>query len=65
MAVADSYDAMTSERPYRTALSHNFTVKEIVHCSGAQFDPAIVDIFLGINESFIEIRSTTSQVSVM
>ncbi len=58
MAVADAYDAMTSERPYRTALSHNFTLKEIVRCSGSQFDPGIVDIFLGIHDSFSEIRTT-------
>ncbi len=58
MAIADAYDAMTSERPYRTALSHNFTLKEIVRCSGSQFDPGIVDIFLGIHDSFSEIHAS-------
>jgi putative nucleotidyltransferase with HDIG domain len=61
MAVADAYDAMTSERPYRTALSHNFTVKEIVRCSGTQFDPGIVDVFLEIHDSFNEIKNSSSQ----
>ena len=63
MAVADAYDAMTSERPYRAALSHNFTVKEIVKCSGTQFDPGIVDVFLEIQESFNDIKQTVSEVS--
>jgi putative nucleotidyltransferase with HDIG domain len=62
MAVADAYDAMTSERPYRAALSHNFTVKEIVRCSGTQFDPAIVDVFLEIQDSFNSIKQTGSEV---
>jgi putative nucleotidyltransferase with HDIG domain len=62
MAVADAYDAMTSERPYRTALSHNFTVKEIVKCSGTQFDPAIVDVFLEIQDSFNGIKQAGPEV---
>ncbi|MBN2159008.1 MAG: response regulator [Spirochaetes bacterium] len=61
MAIADAYDAMTSERPYRSALSHNFTVKEIVRCSGTQFDPGIVDVFLGIHELLSEIRNNSTQ----
>jgi putative nucleotidyltransferase with HDIG domain len=63
MAVADAYDAMTSERPYRTSLSHNFTVKEIVRCSGTQFDPQIVDIFLEIHDTFNEIKHAATQVA--
>jgi putative nucleotidyltransferase with HDIG domain len=64
MAIADAYDAMTSERPYRTALSHNYTMKEIVRCSGTQFDPGIVDIFLGIHDAFSEIRNNGSRIPV-
>ncbi|OHD64903.1 MAG: hypothetical protein A2176_04685 [Spirochaetes bacterium RBG_13_51_14] len=60
MAIADAYDAMTSERPYRAALTHNYTVKEIVRCSGTQFDPGIVDIFLQLSDMFSEIRSAIS-----
>ncbi|MBI5491336.1 MAG: response regulator [Deltaproteobacteria bacterium] len=45
-SVADTFDAMTSTRPYRDALSSEVAREEIVKCSGAQFDPEIVDAFL-------------------
>ncbi|MEK6795383.1 MAG: HD domain-containing phosphohydrolase [Spirochaetota bacterium] len=45
VAVADSYDAMTSDRPYRTRMAVEDAVNEIKRCSGTQFDPAIVDVF--------------------
>jgi putative nucleotidyltransferase with HDIG domain len=44
--VADAYDAMTSARPYRSALSHEEAVRELKKHSGAQFDPEIVRLFL-------------------
>lgn len=46
IALADSYDAMTSERSYRKALSGEEAVIEIKKCSGTQFDPDIAIIFL-------------------
>ncbi len=48
IAVADSFDAMTSTRPYRTALSHETALQELVTCSGRQFDPAVVEAFLDV-----------------
>jgi response regulator RpfG family c-di-GMP phosphodiesterase len=45
IAVADTYDAMTSDRAYRRALPHEVTVNEIRRCSGSQFDPDIVGVF--------------------
>ena len=42
-AAADSFDAMTSDRPYRPGLSMDEAITEIVRCSGSQFDPRIVD----------------------
>jgi putative nucleotidyltransferase with HDIG domain len=45
LAVADTYDAMTSHRPYRKALSRRAAVEELERCAGAQFDPAMVDAF--------------------
>lgn len=45
-AVADALDAMTSDRPHRTAQTVQFAQEEIRRLSGSQFDPAIVDIFL-------------------
>jgi HD-GYP domain-containing protein (c-di-GMP phosphodiesterase class II) len=46
MSVADSYEAMTSDRPYRKALSDEQAVAELVRCSGTQFDPDIVAVFM-------------------
>ena len=39
LAVTDAYDAMTSDRPYRPAMSTEEACKEIERCSGTQFDP--------------------------
>ncbi|MCL4310426.1 MAG: HD-GYP domain-containing protein [Actinomycetota bacterium] len=46
MAVADSYEAMTADRPYRKALTDEEAVGELKRCAGTQFDPACVDAFL-------------------
>ena len=46
ISVADTYDAMTSERSYRKKMSREEAVKELKRCSGTQFDPMIVDVFL-------------------
>ena len=46
LAVVDAFDAMTSERPYRAALTLEEALAEMERCSGAQFDPEIVDVFL-------------------
>jgi putative nucleotidyltransferase with HDIG domain len=48
LALADSFDAMTSDRPYRAALSLEDTLKELKRCSGSQFDPELVDVFIDI-----------------
>ncbi len=48
IAVADAYDAITSERSYKAAMSHEEAIKEILRYSGTQFDPAIVDVFVNI-----------------
>jgi HD-GYP domain-containing protein (c-di-GMP phosphodiesterase class II) len=49
-AVADTYDAMTSSRPYREAMPHEVAIKEIERCAGSQFDPMVVDAFKQIFE---------------
>jgi len=46
VAVLDTYDAMTNDRPYRKALSTEEAIGEIKRCSGTQFDPEVVDVFL-------------------
>ncbi len=46
--IIDSYDAMTSNRPYRKAQSFDWVIEELLHCSGSQFDPEIVEVFVNI-----------------
>src|SRR3954467_12034548 len=46
LAVADAYEAMTADRPYRVSLGHDAAREELLECSGAQFDPVVVDAFL-------------------
>ena len=46
IAICDSYDAMTSNRPYRRALSDEEAIKEIIDRSGSQFDPNIAKVFI-------------------
>jgi len=48
LAVADSYDAMTSDRPYRNALSPSRAMEELIKFSGTQFDPKVVEVFINI-----------------
>ncbi|MBP9559895.1 MAG: diguanylate cyclase, partial [Synergistaceae bacterium] len=44
--VADAYEAMTSDRPYKKALTQKEAVDELKKCRGKQFDPEIVDVFI-------------------
>jgi diguanylate cyclase (GGDEF)-like protein/PAS domain S-box-containing protein len=46
ITVADAYDAMTSGRSYRKGLDNEEAIKEMKRCSGTQFDPEIVDVFV-------------------
>src|SRR6266550_7407992 len=48
-AVADSFDAMTSDRPYRRAMSVEDARREVLRCRGTQFDPHVVDAFMRIS----------------
>ena len=50
LAVADAYDAMTSHRPYRQALSKEAAVIELRRCAGIQFDPYLIDQFIEMLE---------------
>ena len=46
IAVADTYDAIISTRPYRAGASHRHAVEELLRCAGTQFDPHIVRAFV-------------------
>ncbi len=46
ITLADAFDAMTSDRPYRKALPYSVALQEIKRCRGTQFDPGIVDMFI-------------------
>ena len=51
IAIADTYDAMTTDRPYRKRLSHETAVEEILRNKGLQFDDKLVDVFMEIEQS--------------
>ena len=48
LAVADSYDAMTSERPYRRALPKDKAMQELTEGSGSQFDSEVACVFVSV-----------------
>ncbi|HZH02509.1 MAG TPA: HD domain-containing phosphohydrolase, partial [Myxococcaceae bacterium] len=57
-AIADTLDAITSDRPYRKGRSIEVAREEIKRCSGTQFDPRLVDTFLAIpDQTWLDIRT--------
>jgi putative two-component system response regulator len=52
MAIVDVYDALTSDRPYKKAFTHEESVKIINDGSGSQFDPVLVEVFNSISDRF-------------
>lgn len=63
-AIADTLDAMTSDRPYRKGLSFEVAIEEIERCAGKQFDPAIVEVFLKLpRELWSDIRAEVGKNS--
>ena len=56
IALADTYDAMTSTRPYRTALSHDVAISEIKRCAGTQFDPDLAETFIKLEAKINDAR---------
>ncbi|MCE5287290.1 MAG: diguanylate cyclase [Pelosinus sp.] len=49
LTIADAYDAMTSDRPYRKAMTHQAALKELMRCAGMQFDAELVKAFAKMN----------------
>jgi response regulator RpfG family c-di-GMP phosphodiesterase len=63
ISVADTYDAMTSDRSYRRALPNEVAVAEIERCTGSQFDPDVSGNFLeGLDEIREALRATGEKV---
>jgi len=54
IAVADSFDAMTSDRPYRKGMTPWEAMEEIIKNTGKQFDPRVVDAFKNVVRERIE-----------
>lgn len=48
LAIADAYDSMTSDRPYRKAMTHSQAIAEIYRFSGTQFDPTLVELLVPV-----------------
>jgi putative nucleotidyltransferase with HDIG domain len=62
-AIADTLDAMTSDRPYRKALTFESAWTEIRRCSGTQFDPYVVNTFLNLPlESWVAIHDSVNRL---
>jgi len=61
ISVADTYDAMTSDRSYRRALPHAVALAEIKRCQSAQFDPDIANDFLAAIHSFRDQEQSTGK----
>ena len=51
IAVADSFDAMTSDRPYRKGMTADVAIGKMEECSGSQFDPQLLQVFKTVCES--------------
>ena len=54
LAVADAYEAMIADRPYRAGMPCEAAWAELERCSGSQFDPAVVRAFLGLNAAAVD-----------
>ncbi|QTA38855.1 HD-GYP domain-containing protein [Thermosipho ferrireducens] len=63
IAVADSWDAMTSPRSYRNPLPYNIALQELVYNMGKQFDPAVVKAFLNVLEEEKELFITNQELT--
>jgi diguanylate cyclase (GGDEF)-like protein/putative nucleotidyltransferase with HDIG domain len=63
LAIADSFEAMSAARPYRPALCGEKVLKELRRGAGSQFDPELVEVFVGIIEAGLPDRVKTGQDS--
>lgn len=57
ISLADTYDAMTSTRSYRKALSHETAIDEINRCAGTQFDPVLAELFIKVQDKIARAKN--------
>ena len=62
-SIADAFDAMTSDRPHRQAMSVAAASEEILACRGIQFDPVLVDVFNDTFDVIVQVREDSGQRS--
>lgn len=63
ISVVDSFDALTTDRPYRSAAALESAISELQRCSGTQFDPTIVDAFITVLLTSTDTPATRHAVS--
>lgn len=59
-AIVDAYDVMTHDRPYRKAMPREMALREILRCSGSQFDPGLASVFVQIIGKTISGRTAST-----
>jgi HD-GYP domain-containing protein (c-di-GMP phosphodiesterase class II) len=59
--VADTYDAMTTNRAYRQAMTHEEAMAELERCAGTQFDTRIVQVFVAELERRPDVRAPSAE----
>ncbi|MFQ5780211.1 MAG: HD domain-containing phosphohydrolase [Nitrospiria bacterium] len=64
ISIADSVSAMTSPRPYKETIPLSEATEEIKRCKGSHFDPALVDIFLQLDEKTLEDQAVTELMNL-
>ena len=65
ISVADTFDSMTTDRPYRKRLSDAAAVREITECSGSQFDPVVVEAFLRAYQKGLVVKKPVEAVEMI
>jgi diguanylate cyclase (GGDEF)-like protein/putative nucleotidyltransferase with HDIG domain len=63
LAIADTFEAMSAARPYRPAFSREEVIEELRKCSGTQFDPNLVEVFIGIIEAGLPEKVKTGKTN--
>lgn len=65
MAIVDVYDALTSERPYKNAFSHEDAVQILTDSSGSHFDPALIQLFLNRADDFEQVKQQMTEAEAL